>query len=198
MEYRLHPLASGGGWGDLRPMIWPFARTPGAVISQRTASRPQCSATVFGLGTDFSHPNSAPGTRKRTSTAIQRMHHGLFGGSVPNAIGRLYPAGGRPRVCLETRPLTFGIRWEGEATAEPQAERAGPDLSAGSRGSATAGERVATDVAEPSRLGGSLAGCIRSLVGGGWGDLAPMMSQPLGSLGLWTVNEPRDGPSAPS
>ncbi len=23
-------------------------------------------------------------------------------------------------------------------------------------------------------------------------------SQPLGSLGLWTVNEPRDGPSAPS
>ncbi len=34
--------------------------------------------------------------------------------------------------------------------------------------------------------------------GGGWGDLAPMMSQPLGSLGLWTVNDPRDGPSAPS
>ncbi len=28
---------------------------------------------------------------------------------------------------------------------------------------------------------------IRSLVEGGWGDLTPMMSKPLGTLGLWTV-----------
>ncbi len=33
---------------------------------------------------------------------------------------------------------------------------------------------------------------------GGWGDLKSMICKPPGTLGLWTVNEPRHGPSVRS
>ncbi len=47
---------------------------------------------------------------------------------------------------------TSAKQW-GEAPAEPQAERTGPAISTGSRGSAPAGEKSATTVAESSRRG---------------------------------------------
>ncbi len=63
-------------------------------------------------------------------------------------------------TCPEPRPLSCRIEWvndriewEGEAPAEPHAEPAVPVCSAGSRGSAPAGERFGTIVAESSRRG---------------------------------------------
>ncbi len=66
------------------------------------------------------------------------------------------------RVCPETRPLSCCTGGEGEAPAEPQAERAGPDDSTGSRGSAPAGEQIATIVAESSRRGSAGASPSRN------------------------------------
>ncbi len=52
-------------------------------------------------------------------------------------------------------------------------------------------------VETPSRPGGPRR-WVHPLTGGGWGDLTLMISKPLGTLGLWTVNEPRDGPGVRS
>ncbi len=57
------------------------------------------------------------------------------------------------RVSPEIRSLNGRTGGEGEAPAEPQAERTGPVCSTGSRGSAPAREQMATIGAESSRRG---------------------------------------------
>ncbi len=67
------------------------------------------------------------------------------------------------RVYPETRLLKCIAAWEGEAPAEPQAERAGPICPTGSRGLVPAGERMAAIVAESSRRGSAEASPSREM-----------------------------------